>query len=343
MKPSQTTQLLAELIRTKSPGLLVGAPGVGKTSLIEQAAKAAGATLLVSHPAVADPTDFKGLPWVAKNAKSAVFLPFGEFDLALNAKELLVWLLDDLGQASPAVQAACMQLLLARRVNDHVLPDCVTFLAATNRRIDRANVSGILEPVKSRFTTIVEVTADKDDFTNWAMDNGLPDILIAFIRFREDLLCKFEPSADLTNSPVPRTWANVGRIMEMELDDAVRHEAIVGAVGEGAAVEFGGFLKMFRELPNIDAIMIDPTSGKIPTAPAALYAIVTALGMRGNADNFDRLAIYAQRLMDDLKGDFAALLVRDCMRKDEEIVNTKGFVRLAAGPLGDLIQGQVRR
>ncbi len=43
-----------------------------------------------------------------------------------------VCLLDDLGQAPPAVQAAAMQLLLARRVNGHAVSDHVTFLAATN-------------------------------------------------------------------------------------------------------------------------------------------------------------------------------------------------------------------
>jgi len=340
MKPSNITKLLEQTIPAAHPVLLVGAPGVGKSDIVEQATAAAGADLIISHPAVADPTDAKGLPWVAKDAKSATFLPFGELSMALKAKKRTVWFLDDLGQATPAVQASFMQLLLARRVNGHVLPDHISFIAATNRRTDRAAVAGILEPVKSRFTTIVQLDPDLNDWCSWAIDHDVPPELIAFLRFRSDLLCKFEASADLTNSPVPRTWANVGKILGMDLPRGVQYDAICGAVGEAAAVEFTGFLRLFADLPNIDAILIDPSTGKVPTAPNALYAVVTALGAKANASNFDRIAAYAERLVDGTRGEFAALLVRDAMRRDEDIVNTQGFVRLASGDLGSLIQGQ---
>ena len=106
------------------PLLVTGAPGIGKSDVLAQAATRANAHLILSHPAVSDPTDVKGLPWVAADAKHATFLPFGELDRALNATEPTVWFLDDLGQATPAVQASYMQLLLARRVNGHALPDC---------------------------------------------------------------------------------------------------------------------------------------------------------------------------------------------------------------------------
>ena len=65
--------------------------------------------------------------------------------------------LDDLGQAPMSVQAAAMQLILARRINGFKISDKVIFMAATNRREDKAGVTGILEPVKSRFAWIVEL------------------------------------------------------------------------------------------------------------------------------------------------------------------------------------------
>jgi len=339
MKPSALFALLEAAFGARAPVLVVGPPGVGKSSIVEQAAAAAGADLITSHPAVADPTDAKGLPWVVDG--SATFLPFGDLKRAAAAERPTVWLLDDLGQATPAVQASYMQLLLARRVNEHVLPDWVTFVAATNRRTDRAGVSGILEPVKSRFATIAELEPDVDEFCWWAIDNNMPDVLVAFIRFRPDRLCDFRPSADLTNSPLPRTWANVGRLLGMSLPQGVMREAIAGAVGEDSAVEFCGFLDMYRELPSIDAIMVDPDTGTIPTKPAALYAVATALGMRANAGNFDRIGRYAERLVDAMRGEFAALLLRDSLRKDGDIVNTQAFVRLASGELGKLIGGSV--
>ena len=342
MKPSQLTALLATMIPAREPVLITGAPGVGKSDVVEQARKAAGADLIISHPAVADPTDAKGLPWPGKDGKSATFLPFGELRQAMDAKVLTVWFLDDLGQAPAAVQAAYMQLLLARRVNGHKLPDCVTFLAATNRRTDRAGVGGILEPVKSRFTTIVELEADLNDWCMWAFAHMMPAELIAFLRFRQDLLCAFKASADLTNSPVPRTWAAVGRMMQLGMPNDIQHVAFSGAVGEGPAAEFGGFLRMFREMPTIDGILLDPAGAKLPDQPATLYAVVTALGMRSNEQTFNRIAQYATRMVDSGRAEFAALLVRDAVRKDSAVQNTEGFTRLASGDLGRLISGEAR-
>jgi len=321
--------------------LVTGGPGIGKTDIIKRATRDLGADMILSHPAVADPTDIKGLPWIGADSTTATFLPFGELSDALRASRLTVWVLDDLGQAPASVQASFMQLLLARRVNGHVLPDCVTFVAATNRRTDRAGVSGILEPVKSRFATIVELTPDLDDWCSWAFEQPwIPAELIAFLRFRPALFNAFAASADLTNSPTPRTWANAAHLLGMGLPASVEAEAIAGAVGGGAAAELMAFLRLYRDLPSIDAILIDPDSQALPTNPGTLYAVATALASRATPANFGRVARYAQRLLDAKQGDMGALLVRDSLRRQPAVTQTAEFSKLVSGPLGRLMSGE---
>ena len=338
MKPSELTALLAKTIDARLPVLITGAPGIGKSDIVTQAALNAGADLILSHPAVADPTDVKGLPWIVDGA--AAFLPFGELSHALKADRPTVWFLDDLGQASPAVQASYMQLLLARRVNEHILSDHVVFVAATNRRTDRAGVSGILEPVKSRFAAIVELTADLDEWSQWAIAHEVAPELIAFLRFQPDLLCKFAASADLTNSPVPRTWHHADRILALNLPVPVRNAAIAGAVGEGAATEFLAFLRLFAELPSIDAILLDPDSVPIPEQPATLYALASALAHKATDGNFARVARYVDRMMSAGRGEFGVLCVRDAIRRHQSITQTAAFIKLITGELGQLLSGQ---
>lgn len=340
MDPAALEAFLAQAIAARLPVLVTGAPGIGKTDVITGAAAQAGADLIISHPVVEDPTNAKGLPWPDKEGKTATFLPFGELARAINAKKPTVWFLDDLGQAPPMVQASYMQLLLARRVNNHVLPDCVTFVAATNRRTDRAAVSGILEPVKSRFATIVELVPNLDAWCAWAFKHGVPAELIAFLRFRSPLLCAFEASADLTNSPVPRTWAHVSKLLALPLPPAVQLAAISGAVGQGAAIEFASFQQLYAELPTIDSILKDPNASQLPTKPATLYAVCTALGMRMTMKNFPMIARYGERLWKEAnRGEFAALLLRDCVRHDHAVMETQAFVKLASTELGALIAG----
>lgn len=347
MKPSNAKILLNAAIAARRPVLFTGAPGIGKTDIVRQVIESRGARMILSHPSVSDPTDFKGLPWPGADASHATFLPFGEFAEALNATTETVWVLDDLGQASPAVQAAAMQLLLARRVNGHVLPDCVTFVAMTNGRTHRANVSGILEPVKSRFATIVELQPDVDEWCTWLLteQTELPTEIAAmgaaYMRFQPASLSKFTPTADLTNSPSPRTWTNALRVLSWQMPSVVETESVAGSVGEADAVAFLGFIRLFRELPSIDAILIDPNAAPIPTQPGTLYAVTTALATRVTPTNFGRIARYAHRLWDGKLGDFGALLVRDCLRRDPAVTQTADFAQLAAGPLGKLMAGEI--
>jgi hypothetical protein len=337
IRPTELTVLLSATIKARKPVLITGAPGIGKSDIVTQATIAAGADLILSHPAVEDPTDTKGLPWVVDG--HARFMPFGDLEKAMNADHPTVWFFDDLGQASPAVQASKMQLLLAREVNGHKIPDEIVFVAATNRRTDKAGVTGILEPVKSRFVTIVELEPNLDDWCNWAIDHDISPVLLSFLRFQPDLLCKFSASADLSNSPVPRTWNHVHELLKMDLPNSVQNAAISGAVGEGAATEFLAFLKLCQQLPSIDQILIDPKSVPVPQQPAILYALAGALANRTTETNFSRVAMYINLMCDDGKGEFGVLTLRDAMRRHPEITQTQAFVKLATGELGALISG----
>lgn len=324
MRPRQLTNLLAATIPAKAPVLITGAPGVGKSDIVAQGADLAGADLIIDHPVVSDPTDFKGFPFAKDGI--AEFLPFGSLRRIIEATSLTVYFLDDLGQAPPAVQAACMQLLLARRINGHRVSDAVSFVAATNRRTDRAGVAGLLEPVKSRFSTIVNLEPDLDDWVQWALGAGMPTELIAFVRFRPALLHDFKATADLVNSPSPRTVANVGRLMGIGLPRELEYEVYSGAAGEGFAAEFVGFLRIFRTLPNPDLILMNPGAADVPTDPATLYALCGALSRKTSDNTIDRLTTYYNRL----PAEFSVLAMRDSLNVAPDVVNSRAYITWAA-------------
>lgn len=327
-------ELLSYCISNKEPVLLVGAPGVGKTDIISQAAKDAKAEIIVAHPIVSDPTDFKGLPWKVDGDNVATFLPFGDLARLMVATELTVYVIDDLGQAAPAVQAAVMQLVLARQINGHKISDNVVFIAATNRRTDRAGVQGLLEPLKSRFVTVIEVETNVDDWTEWAFQNDMPPELVSFLRSRPELLHKFEPTADLTNSPSPRTWSHVARLFKMNLPKRLQLPSYSGAVGDGAASEFIGYLRIYESAPSIDAILSDPKKAPIPDNPAALYAVSVGLAYNASPKTFGSIVVYVKRLYEAGHAPFATLTVRDSTRKDRKITKTKEYIEYVLSEAG---------
>jgi hypothetical protein len=337
--PTQLTELLSLYVPQRLPVLITGRPGIGKSDIVEQVASETDHELLISHPVVEDPTDSKGLPFPAPDGSTAKFLPFGDLQRAMTARRPLIWFLDDLGQASPAVQAAKMQLLLARRIGEHVLPSHVTFLAATNRRTDNAGVTGILDPVISRFATVVELEPNIDGWTKWAVRSAVPAELIAFLRFRPDLLSVHKTSRDIENTPSPRSWGFVAKTMGV-VPKALEHISYAGSVGEGAATELVSFLQIFRELPNPDAIMATPDRAMIPQTPSALYAVAAALAARATEANFERVVTYTERLIDAGHREFAALLVRDSLLRTPTIANSYAFIRAQGGEIGKILKGE---
>lgn len=342
MRAKALVEFLTAAMGKQLPVLVTGAPGIGKSDIAYQATKNLGAELIISHPVVSDPTDAKGLPWIGKGKDEATFLPFGELAKILKATKPTVWFIDDLGQASPAVQASYMQPLLTRLAGGRPIPDCVSIIAATNRRTDRAGVAGILEPVKSRFVSIVELEANADDWCHWAVDAGIPWELIAFMRFRPNLLSDFKPTADMQNSPSPRTWHSVSKLLSLNLPDAIQFEAVCGAVGPGAGAEFTAYLDIVRKLPNLDQIIIDPQGAPLPqrSEPSTCYAVAAGLASKTNLANFDSVAAYAERMAKNNLGEFGVLLVRDAVRRVPEISGTYSFTRMAtSSELGQLIAG----
>jgi len=320
MKPSELSAFLSTTINAQLPVLIKGAPGIGKTDIIKQACTKAHSKLIISHPVVSDPVDYKGFPHVIDN--EAHFLPFGELNQLIKADCPTVYFLDDLGQAPAAVQAAAMQLILERRINGHKISAHVTFIAATNRKSDRAGVSGILEPVKSRFVSIVELEPDVNDWVRWAIQKRLPPELIAFIRFRSDLLFDFKPSTDLNNSPCPRTVHNLARLIQAGLLPELRYEAFTGAAGEGFATEFVGFMNIYKTLPDPESILVDPDRASVPESPATLFALSGALAKKADKTTMRAIVRYSHRLPIE----FSVLLITDSVTTNPDVMETQAFI-----------------
>lgn len=324
MKATQLAKALSFTIANKFPVLVTGKPGIGKTDIIVQAALQANARCIITHPVVSDPTDYKGLPYADKSGAS--FLPFGDLRALIDAKDLTVYFMDDLGQAPAAVQAAIMQLILCRRINGHKVSDNVVFVAATNRKQDRAGVTGMLEPVKSRFASIIGLDVDLDDWCRWALTTGnMPVELVSFIRFRPELLDGVEPSKDIINTPSPRTIANLGKLQNAGCPTGLQREMFSGAVGDAFAAEYKGFLDIFNELPDINSIFLNPDTAHLPERPDVSYALTLALAGKITPDNSEAAFTYIKRM----NAETQVSCVKDAINRDAKLTNTKGYISWA--------------
>jgi hypothetical protein len=267
-----------------------------------------------------DPVDLRGLPFLGSDGRSKWATP--EF-LPQNGSGILF--LDELNAAPAMVQASCYQLVLDRKLGEYTLPEGWAIIAAGNRDSDRAVTTRMPTPLRNRFVHL-EFEVDVQDWSEWAIQAGIRAEVIAFLRFRPELLSAFDRDANAF--PSPRSWEFVSRILDSldsQSSPVIEHEVIAGAVGTGASTEFSAFLRMFRELPNIDAILLNPTQEPVPENAAAQYAVASALARCASDTNFDRVCLYLNRLPTE----FRVLCVRDATLRQPAIRCTAGYTRWA--------------
>lgn len=320
MTPKKMAEALQFCLTNSLPVLLKGKPGIGKSDIVSQACAATGHRLIISHPVVADPTDYKGLPFAING--EAHFLPFGELNDLINAQEPTCYFLDDLGQATPAVQSAVMQLLLARRINGHKVSDHVTFVAATNRREDKANVAGILEPVKSRFASILELETSVEDWTQWALTHGMPMSLVAFIQFRPALLEAQVPTKDIVNTPSPRTVAYAGKMINAGLPSGLEYEMLSGACGQAWAVEYMAFVKYYLSLPTFASILMNPDYTAVPVNVGSQYALAGSIADKVSPTSLPAVLRYLARMPKEME----VVCIKMASVKSPKICETPAFI-----------------
>lgn len=315
MKPSRIIETLKTLLEIQQPVFVWGPPGVGKSQVVAQVAQQQELKLIDARAVLLDPVDLRGLPHIDEQRRACWCPP--EF---LPRDGCGVLFLDELNAAPPLVQAACYQLVLDRRLGEYRLPDGWGLIAAGNRETDRAVTHRMPSALANRFAHL-HFDVDAKEWTAWAQDAGLAEEVIAFIRFRPNLLHAFDPHKDDKAFPTPRSWEFVSRIMSRRRTILPDAELIAGVIGEGAAAEFVGFLQVHRNLPDPRMILDNPETAEIPDDPATLYAVCELLSGKTDTGNVSRIMTYAQRLPPE----FSVLLVRDAARANGAIIRTPAF------------------
>jgi hypothetical protein len=320
MKPSGIPRALGVLIRAGQPVFVWAGPGVGKSSVVAQVAAELKLALRDVRALLLDPVDLRGLPFLGTDGRAKWATP--EF-LPQDGEGILF--LDELNAAPAMVQASCYQLVLDRKVGEYTLPDGWAIVAAGNRDSDRAATTRMPTPLRNRFVHL-DFEVDLQEWCEWAIQAGIRPEVIAFLRFRPELLSAFDK--DATAFPSTRSWEFVSRILDSlgtPSNPAMEYELIAGAVGAGAATELSGFLRMFRELPDVDSILLNPHQAPVPENAAAQYAVASALARCVADTNFDRICAY----LDRLPTEFRVLCVRDATLRDPTLRSTAAYVKFA--------------
>lgn len=279
MRPSDCAAMLDREVRAAgggehTPVMLWGPPGVGKSELVAQCAARAGIGVVDLRLAQMEPTDLRGIPF--RDGASVVWAPPALLPRAERDGLRGILFLDEITSAVPTVTAAAYQLILDRRLGEYRVPEGWAILAAGNRHGDRGVTYQMPAPLANRFTHY-EVEPDLDDWVRWAHAQDVDARLIAFLRFRPDLLFAFDPSRQGAAFPSPRSWVFVDRALAKFGDTpALLAESLKACVGAAAGLAFRAYLQHVDRLPDPARVI----AGEVAEPPAPIelqYALAASL------------------------------------------------------------------
>ena len=322
MRPNDLKETLKSLVSLNRTVCVEGGIGVGKTTIVKQLADDLDLHYVERHLPTMPVEDF-GVPMIDREAlyyKIPDWYPAKGSRLDDGRGGILCF--DDRNQAGNDLQKVLANIVQARNLHGIPMADGWTVISTGNRQSDRAGANRILSHLRNR-ETVIEYDVHLDDWTTWAIEHNISPMVIAFIRYRPNLLWDFDPQRDC--NPTPRAWAEGVSPVLGVVPSQSEYECFKGAVGEGAAAEFVGFVRIFRKLPNPDAILLNPTAGEVPTDPATLYALSGALAERATNANFDRVCAYVERMPPE----FSVLTVSYATRKKPELATTAAFTNWA--------------
>lgn len=313
MKIDEFEKFLEKHLPKRKRVLAVGKPGVGKTYGFQAACNRIGAELITVCSPLQSPVKIGGYPRPPAEADGdATHCLFDGIARAFRATRPTVLLFDDLGMANGETLKAIVDLIQFGRIDGRTLPDCVTVAGATNDVGHGADVQGLIEPLKTRWHTILPVETSVDAVVVFGLAHDWPSDLCAFLKNNPEALHDWKPSKNMSiDGACPRGWSYVAEWIADGEDDP---EVIAGCVGKGRATEYLAFRGLIGDLPDIDQVLLDPDGAPVPDNPSAKFLISSALSARMTAGNFGACVKYLKRL----PGMFRAYSIRDAFKAEKQ-------------------------
>ena len=282
MRPAFITKILdREFLSAReghhTPVMLWGPPGVGKSQMVAQVGARHGVAVIDIRLSQMEPSDLRGIPF--RDGEQVEWAIPAMLPAAGRHGPEGILFLDEINSAPPSVSAAAYQLILDRRLGEYRVPEGWAIFAAGNRQGDRGVTYAMPAPLANRFAHF-ELETYLDDWVAWAYANGIDERVIAFLRFRPDLLFDFDPAHNPMAFPSPRSWEFAHRALQ-KFGDApdLLVDALQACVGPAAGIEAGAFIRNLDQLPDVDAILEGEESA-VPEEVDLQYAVASALVSR---------------------------------------------------------------
>jgi hypothetical protein len=320
----ELVELLPMHFEQKQAVMVWGDAGIGKSELSDQVALTLSRKKFDFRLNIREPVDMRGIPVPNMKTKTTDWFVPGELPKMDGSDGPSILVLDEINTGTMQMMAVAMQLVLDRKVGDYILPDNCVILAMGNRSKDSRAVVQMPKPLRNRFAHYTMVF-DHESWVGHCVRTNLAPEIVAFGRFRPDHISR-QLLGDENAYASPRSVYKCGVYVSMPT--RLRYKAFVALVGKDVGSEMESFVAMYQSLANIEDILANPKTAKLPTERSECYAVVTALGRLADRKNFDNIVTYAKRI-GETNRELEIVAVTDAVQRDKKLAETTAYVTWA--------------
>ena len=237
-------------VATVRPVFIWGAPGIGKSAIVEQFAEDVGLDCVSLLGSQLAPEDIIGVPQIV--AGKSVFCP----PRMIAQDQPYCLFLDELNACSQEVQKAFYSLILERRIGEYRLPAGSIVIGAGNRAQDNAITRQMSSALLNRMFH-VELNAKTSIWLDWAAGNGIHPYVYDYIVSRPDHLWS-QPSKTEEPFSTPRSWHMLSDAIKSYGDGITQQDLTVlanGCLTAAHATQFVAYVRQVRSQYSLRKIL----------------------------------------------------------------------------------------
>ena len=242
------------------PVLLIGAPGIGKTQIMEQISRECGIGLVAYTITHHTRQSAIGLPFISEKEFGGEKKAVTEYTMSeivasiyekmekTGLKEGILFI-DEINCVSETLAPAMLQFLQCKTFGAHAIPEGWIIVAAGNPQEYNKSVREFDVVTLDRVRRI-EVEPDFDVWREYAAEVRIHPAVLSYLDLRPDHLYRMENTVDGRRFATPRGWEDLSRVLEVYdrlgktadrevVRQYIQHDAVAG--------EFAAYLELYRK------------------------------------------------------------------------------------------------
>ena len=240
------------------PVLLIGAPGIGKTQVMEQISRECKVGLVSYTITHHTRQSAIGLPFISKKEFDGKEMAVTEYTMSEIVASIYdkiqesglregILFIDEINCVSETLAPAMLQFLQCKTFGSHKIPEGWLIVAAGNPPEYNKSVREFDVVTMDRVKKLL-VEPDFDAWREYAYTRGIHPAVISYLNTRPSNFYKMESTVDGRNFATPRGWEDLSRLIQVyeKLDKTVDREVVSQYIQHPQiARDFANYLELF--------------------------------------------------------------------------------------------------